>query len=395
MMMRKNRLWLLVIGLIVVIEGFWTVDPRESSAIPAWTRKYGADCSMCHYPAVPRLNATGQRFRWAGYRIPDEFGKEPDTTNVGNYLAVRGRGRYVYANPEGRNRQSEFQWNDATLFYAGAITENISAFNEIEREAEDEIGLVAQVQGIWGSPTHFSTVRFGQFHPLYRVGIGGFDRPTGISAPSLFSDRLTRSEVPFRVASDQRGVEAAHVIRNSRLLVQVLNGIDETGSGTDVETDTDKDLVIAYERILDDLASGLTLYGYRGVWHDGVLPDDFRFYRYGAAANKIFSAGFEIMGGYIRSNDDRPSGVGQTIQGDSFFVDLEHYFRTPDLTVLARYDWIDPDRDAGGDNRNKQTVGVVQTLQRYLRIAFEGSRSTDDLTDLTDYQATAEAMINF
>lgn len=394
-MSRRKNFWLLMIGLFFAIEIFWMIDPRESSAIPAWTRKYGADCSMCHYPAVPRLNATGQRFRWMGYRMPDEFGSEPDATNVGNYLAARGRGRYVYADPERGNRQSEFQWHDTTLFYSGPITKNISAFNEIEREAEDEIALVAQVQGIWGAPGHFSTVRFGQFHPLYRVGIGGFDRPTGISAPSLFSDNQTRSEIPFRIALDQRGVEVAHVFRDSRLLAQLLNGIDETGSGTDGETDTDKDLLIAYEQILDDLASGFTLYGYRGVWHDGTLPDPFRFYRFGASANKIFSSGFEVIGGYIRSSDDRPSGIGATLQGDSFFVELEQYMRAPDLTLLARYDWIDPDRGAGGDNRNRQTIGIVRTAQRHLRIAFEGSRSTDHLTRLTDDRATAEVMINF
>ncbi|MGE5760566.1 MAG: hypothetical protein ACM37V_09455, partial [Gemmatimonadota bacterium] len=44
---------------------------RATAAIPAWARKYNVNCSHCHYPAPPRLNATGLRFRWAGYRMPD------------------------------------------------------------------------------------------------------------------------------------------------------------------------------------------------------------------------------------------------------------------------------------------------------------------------------------
>lgn len=49
---------------------------RESSnssaeAIPAWSRKYNADCTLCH-SAWPRLNRTGYLFRRLGYRMPQE-----------------------------------------------------------------------------------------------------------------------------------------------------------------------------------------------------------------------------------------------------------------------------------------------------------------------------------
>ncbi|MFY9269915.1 MAG: hypothetical protein WAO55_09240 [Candidatus Manganitrophaceae bacterium] len=146
-MLQKKHFWLLMIGLFFAIEGFWAVGPRESSAIPAWTRKYGADCSMCHYPAVPRLNATGQRFRWMGYRMPDELGKEPDATNVGNYLAARGRGRYVYAKPEEGNRQSEFQWHDTTLFYAGPITTAAPADTTGTGRRSESFGRCSAISG--------------------------------------------------------------------------------------------------------------------------------------------------------------------------------------------------------------------------------------------------------
>src|SRR6266540_7090048 len=48
--------------------------------IPAWARKYNMNCSGCHYPAAPRLNATGIKFRWAGYRMPDAIGENVDVT---------------------------------------------------------------------------------------------------------------------------------------------------------------------------------------------------------------------------------------------------------------------------------------------------------------------------
>ena len=114
------------------------VMPDRAEAIPAWTRKYNADCSLCHYPSVPRLSAIGQRFRRAGYRMPDEFRKAQEITQVGNFLAVRGRGRYEFIGSKLGDNSSEFQWHDSTIFYAGALTKNLSAFTELEWEASDD-----------------------------------------------------------------------------------------------------------------------------------------------------------------------------------------------------------------------------------------------------------------
>src|SRR5512143_4310724 len=101
-------------------------------AIPAWARKYNMNCSGCHYPAPPRLNATGIRFRWAGYRMPEEMGEKVDVSQVSNYLAVRGRMRYEYSKTESQPvSTSAFTFNDATVFYAGALGRNFGAFKEL------------------------------------------------------------------------------------------------------------------------------------------------------------------------------------------------------------------------------------------------------------------------
>jgi cytochrome c5 len=59
------------------------------SMIPAWARRYNKNCDACHWPAVPRLNAYGMRFKWAGYRPPDELGEKVEVQKVENYLAVQ------------------------------------------------------------------------------------------------------------------------------------------------------------------------------------------------------------------------------------------------------------------------------------------------------------------
>lgn len=76
----------------VSMTGIDLIRVSDAHAIPAWARKYDQPCQMCHYPAVPRLNAFGHKFRQAGYRTPDEINQVIKVENVSNYLSVRGRG---------------------------------------------------------------------------------------------------------------------------------------------------------------------------------------------------------------------------------------------------------------------------------------------------------------
>jgi hypothetical protein len=119
----RTRQVVLVVALILIgIVGTVLATVRDAKAIPAWARKYNADCSMCHYPVIPRLNSFGQQFRRAGYRTPDEFNKEQDVTKVGEFLSARTRARFGYENKLDQIERTEFTLNDVTLFYAGAFS---------------------------------------------------------------------------------------------------------------------------------------------------------------------------------------------------------------------------------------------------------------------------------
>ena len=58
------------LSLLLLVGLLSGASASKASALPAWARRYNVNCSHCHAPAVPRLNATGIRFRWAGYRMP-------------------------------------------------------------------------------------------------------------------------------------------------------------------------------------------------------------------------------------------------------------------------------------------------------------------------------------
>src|SRR3989338_6653425 len=61
----------LVFGFALALVLAWITD---AEAITAWSRKYGADCSMCHWKQN-KLNATGKEFLKRGHRMAGGSGK--------------------------------------------------------------------------------------------------------------------------------------------------------------------------------------------------------------------------------------------------------------------------------------------------------------------------------
>jgi len=394
--------------VLVILAGVLLATVWEAKAIPAWARKYNADCGLCHYPAVPRLNSFGQQFRRAGFRTPDEFDKDQDVTKVGDYLATRLRAHLGYQNQEGQVERSEFTLNDATFFYAGPISKNFSAFVEAEIEGNGEIELIGQLQGVFGNAERFVSVRMGQMHTLQRLGVGGFDRPTGISTNPVHSTTLTRAGnikgSQFSLSKDQKGIEVALVQGRSRLLGQVLNGLDHTGSGKDTkfDIDSDKDYLIAYEHLLDDIASGFTLFYYKGTQHQvfaqPILGQRIDFHRFGANISKVFPVGFgffELQGGYVRSFDNVPADVGRDVEGNAFYVESQQVLSGPEITFLERYSFIDQDAARKNTQRQDLTFGVVMPVQTWLRAATEYTYTDNRATGNSDHAALLELMANW
>jgi len=407
----KHMKTILTLAAAATLVGL--VLPSTALAIPAWARKYGASCTLCHYPNIPRLSSAGERFRRAGYRMPDEIGKDQEITKVGNFLAARGRVRYDAKFPDHGDNTNSFQLSDATFFYAGAFSQHFSAFVENEIGQDGDIDLLASAHGILGEAGNYATVRVGQMHTLTRVGFGGLDRPTGITATKLFG-KLTTSKVPFQLGTDQKGLEIAYVYQDSRLLAQVLNGVDNSsGLQKGNDGDQDKDYLVAFEQIIDDIASGVSVFAYRGFFHDRTAAPGFQryaFWRLGATGNKLIDLGdvvplnLDIMAGYVRSEDEVPSAPN--ISGNAFFVELQQYFRDLGCTTFERYDYINPQLGHVEDERHIGTIGIVAPLEEYVRVALEGSitsfdqgstprRIVDPNRDLNDREVLAEVQFNF
>jgi hypothetical protein len=97
---------------------------QAALAIPAFARKYGYNCNMCHV-AFPKLNDWGQRFRDNGYQTPGQAGLEKTVFEAGIPLALRTNAGYsIYHGDEGTT--SGFHLYNLDLLAAGVLHKNIS-----------------------------------------------------------------------------------------------------------------------------------------------------------------------------------------------------------------------------------------------------------------------------
>ncbi|MEO7237562.1 MAG: hypothetical protein ABIZ96_02985 [Gemmatimonadales bacterium] len=372
-------LMLSLVASTAFLGGVSYMHASSERGIPPWARKYNMNCSGCHYPAPPRLNATGLRFRWAGYRMPEDIGKDQEMDRVSNYLGTRARFQYVYEKPSGGPAStSEFSLPDVTVFYAGAYGRNFGGLLEVAKE-EDETEFGAQVFGVWGGERNHGGFRVGQTHMLLNAGVAGFDRPVGINAPTPVAGPVTTA-IPFSFAGDQAGLEAFYVTGSNRVSGQLFNGL---GLGPD-GTSRKKDFVLTDQFLLDGRGSGVIGTAYYGTV-SGLDPgqEDLtsHFWRVGLSANKIMSD-FEALGGVVFGKDlDLPVGglspfLTPTNRGLGYWFSGQYYFggdKGPPLTLFARYEFVDPDTDTDEDASRRYVLGSVLpiTLPEYLRLAAE------------------------
>jgi hypothetical protein len=347
----------------------------STASIPAWARKYNVNCSHCHYPAPPRLNATGLRFRWAGYRMPEEMGEKAIVDQVQNYLAAGLEATYEYEKTSGADALSGFALPGATVFYAGPFGRNYSAFTEFEFGPDNETERIAQVFGSWGKENGFGGFRAGQMHNFFEWGVAGFDRQVGIEAPTPLASPLTDA-VPFALGEHALGLEGFYVTGSNRLSAQVLNGITPDGEIGAFDSDVNKDVLVTDQYLLDDAGSGLQLMGYYGsvVGLDPAFSGlASHFWRVAASANKIVN-NLEVLGAVVYGRDSKLPAGAPDQKGLGYWASLQYVFpQRSNFTIYGRFEFLDPNTSAASDANRRYVVGAVLpvTLPEYLRAAVE------------------------
>ena len=360
----------------------------HARVIPAWARKYNMNCSGCHYPTVPRLNATGLAFKWAGYRKPDEIGKNMEVKKIEDYLSARLIVHQTYTKTEGSSADTNsLSVPSASLFVAGGIGTNYGAFVEFERTPDGAVDLIGQVGGVWGKEDGFGGIRVGQGHMIVGGAVAGFDRPTGILGPLALSEPTTPG-IPFRFAGDVAGAEAFYVFGGmNRTSVLLANGLRGGGEGMDAaRSATSYDVAVTNQLMLDDLGASLAAVGYFGSIRglDAAQTDlNSRYYRLALSANK-FVGPFEGQAGYVYSgNSQLPTGTmspfaTSSISGNGYWIYGGYTVKPTFFTLYGRYEAVDPNRSLSDDALKRVVLGSVLPVNvpEYLKLTLEYFRDS-------------------
>ena len=335
----------------ILAFGFILLIPQQGHAIPAFARKYGVKCYACH-TIPPALNKNGYMFKRLGYRMPPE---EMDGTkavpkvieldkdnkfNLTNAMALVFRGSFTVdkTSADAGNTTSASPASSCNGGIAGTQqNSSCSSFNV------DEVALFSS------SPIPDTGFSYFAHYELYQHGNSnleqGFGVYTGGRANSsyfikggemhmqegegtraamfynLFPDAsfaLTNHD-PINFSLDQHpmGVDVGYTWASNyfkrvfAVSAKVTNGLNADGSEIlESSTKNSKDVWADADYWFGPDGGG-TVMMYRGskdqVQNAG-LDNEFTYrptiWRSGAFGNYLFFDKLDLLGGYIRSEDD-------------------------------------------------------------------------------------------
>jgi hypothetical protein len=165
----------------VIVAGILFMIPEISQGIPAFARKYGFNCNMCH-TAYTKLNDFGQRFRNSGYQVPGQEGLEKNVFATAPPLALRTSFGLMSSHTKTANTVG-FSLKGFDLLSAGVLHKNISYLlvytPRLDEPAADHTGSAggsnpSQLGALESAGLVFSNLvknalnlRVGRFEPAY------------------------------------------------------------------------------------------------------------------------------------------------------------------------------------------------------------------------------------
>lgn len=341
--------------------------PEIANAIPAFSRKHGFNCNMCH-TAYPKLNDFGQRFRDNGYQIPGQEGKEKSIFATPPPLALRVLpGHTVYRSQ--CCTTAGFNIYGLDLLAAGVFHENVSFLfiytPRIDTPAADFTGPdngnnPSQLAVIESANVVFSNIvqnkfnlRIGRFEPSY-LPISG-KRSYYIFSPYDVYDFSTPLN-SFVLSENQLGMEATgHFKGGFKYGFGIING-----NNGEPDNNTFKDFYFNVSKTFgrgDGQSAGQRLgaflvYGWQPTdFTDAFLSpfgetngkDNKPYYRLGAAASLNWYT-LNILVLYMRGADDKalnPVKPTEDYTFDGGFAEVDWAVLHNNRLVLSLlYNWV-------------------------------------------------------
>lgn len=395
---------------LMILGGFLLLLPRESMAVPAWSRLTGSTCNSCHATPTWQLTPFGLSFLRNGHRLeaaPAKF--DLDNQKWDNYLSLVWKFRAY--DEEDQNPASQLEQHSFSIYTGGALSDRFSFFTEMylsENTGSTSGANVVQSDGArkklaeaflqYNQPVGkgFLAVRAGEILPEIIHVFGAGSRSAEQRAlvlndlvhPSTTAPAHTGN--PYKPFNRQQGVDAKLNMEPVEIAAGVVNGSDFTNS---IDSNNHKDWYASALLAFDKFESAVGLYHYDGRYtayntagsissgieyvndftRDGVL---FRFLR----------SNWRVVGAYFMG-EETTDAVGTTIDNEGYYGLVDFNF-SDKFGVYVRYDMLDPDSDVG-ENETTQYMFGLNGL--FYMTAKSGARWNLELTNKEVESLTAGA----
>jgi hypothetical protein len=365
---------------VLALLGYAVLAPKPGYAIPAFARKFGLKCYACH-TIPPALNKNGYMFKRLGYRLPpDEMdGTKPAPKvleldkdikfNLINTLAVITQGSFTVDKTAGGGNSptssSSFNLDEAALFSGGAVPDTgFSYFTHFELYQGGSSDLEQA----------FMTYTGGRANSSYFIKAGEMHMQEGEGTRAamfynLFPDPspLLENTSPINFSLDQHpvGVNVGYTWASNyfkqvfAVSAKATNGLNADGSEILFNsTKNSKDYWFDADYWFGP-DGGVTFMTYRGT-KDQVQnagdPDEFTYRptirRYGVFGNYYFFDKLDVLGGYLRDNDDwqdEPGGKLTSFVSNGYRAEVDYYIQRG-FAVMARFDRLKQTLAGGPSN---------------------------------------------
>lgn len=357
--------------------------PMPAGAIPAFARKYGVSCKLCHDP-VPKLTAFGEQFAGNGFRFA---AAEPprDTIDTGDPLLELARSvplalrvdAYIRGYTEGTGTDFQTPYG-FKLLSGGPIAKQLSYYIYFFLFERGEIGGVEDaflyVNDIGNVPLDVAVGQFQVSDPIFK-------RELRLMIDDYIIYRTRVGQQTTDLTYD-RGIMAAVDVAGFTLTGEVINGNGRGEAAADRRLDNNlfKNLFghLTYDLAPAVRVGGMGYYGKsNGV--DAGTVDTLTNTTWMVGADATISMGpLEINGQYVHREDDAPTFTsGETAaKTDGGFVEL--VIRPPESRwygvalyngVHANLPLLNP-RFGGPDNLDRYqtlTGGLGYLVRRNIR----------------------------
>lgn len=301
-------------------------DPIE---IPAFARKYGVSCTLCHAPA-PRLNAFGEAFAGNGFVM--QPGEARDTTSVGDDLLLLMKELplamrldvYAQALTSPSDRQTALDLQTPWLIKilsGGQITDHVSYYLYFFMS---ERGEVAGLEDAYIQFTDLFDSGIDIIVGQYQVSDPLFKRELRLEYEDYQAYRVRVGEARADLTYD-RGVAAAFSPWNGGdVVLQVVNGrgLDASSEAKQYDVDDGKGFSA---RLSQDVGRRLRVggFGYFGEERRGDFSSD--IWIFGPDATLQITRGLELNLQWLHREDENPffaAAPGDDVAVDAMFGEL-------------------------------------------------------------------------